>query len=203
MKKFSPEFLAFMALVNRGDYLILDTETTGLNDGEICQIAIIDQTGRTVLDTLVKPMRGIPADATRIHGITNDDVRNAPSWQLVREHVIAELNNRTCIIYNAVYDRKMMHKSDEAIAQPHYDYKQYTAFDCAMLAYSEFAGEWNDYHGNYRWQRLSVAALNCDVQVKDAHNALGDCLMTRGVIRYMQEHYLATGRMPDYDYQAD
>ena len=44
---------------------ILDTETTGLdNQAEIVEISIIAQQGQVVLDTLVKPLRPIPADAT-------------------------------------------------------------------------------------------------------------------------------------------
>ena len=48
---------------------ILDTETTGLyDDAEIVEISIIDENGGVLLDTLVKPLKPIPAEATAIHG---------------------------------------------------------------------------------------------------------------------------------------
>ena len=64
--------------------LILDTETTGLGDeAEICEIAVIRQDGSVVLDTLVRPTGKISEDATRVHGITDADVRDAPSTDAI------------------------------------------------------------------------------------------------------------------------
>ena len=44
-----------------------------------------------------------------------------------------------------------------------------------MLEYAKFVGEWNNYHGNYRWQKLEGGD----------HSAAGDCLATLEVIRTM------------------
>ncbi len=44
--------------------MILDTETTGLYDAEIVELSIIDTAGNVLLDTLVRPTRPIPAEAT-------------------------------------------------------------------------------------------------------------------------------------------
>lgn len=170
----------------RDNFVILDTETTGLRDGEICQIAIIDHTGKTLLNQLVKPVHPIPADAQRIHGIGNDQVKGAPGWADVAPRVKELLTGKDVIVYNAVYDRKMMHKSAEHAGMPKIDWKAISPWYCAMEAYAEYHGDWNDYHQSYRWQRLSVAAERCGVQVKNAHDALGDCLMTLGVVRHMQ-----------------
>ena len=65
---------------------ILDTETTGLyDDAEIVEISIIDENGGVLLDTLVKPLKPIPAEATAIHGITNEMVATAPTWVAIHE----------------------------------------------------------------------------------------------------------------------
>jgi len=50
-------------LANKKDYVILDTETTGLGCAEIVQIGIIDLDGKILLDSLVKPSIPIPYDA--------------------------------------------------------------------------------------------------------------------------------------------
>ena len=39
--------------------------------------------------------------------------------------------------------------------------------------------------GRYRWQKLSAAAQQQGVTVGNGHRALGDCLMTLGVVRAM------------------
>ena len=60
--------------------MILDTETTGLgSDARICQIAAIDLHSNVLIDTLVNPECPIPADATAIHGITDEMVKDAPT----------------------------------------------------------------------------------------------------------------------------
>ena len=69
-------------------YLFLDLETTGLNYGngyydrwgnykkgivfdEACEIAIIDQNRKVLLNTLINPYKSISSTSTSIHGITN------------------------------------------------------------------------------------------------------------------------------------
>ena len=61
--------------------LIVDTETTGLgDDAEIVEIAVVDSQGSIVFDSLVKPSRPIPREASDIHGITNAAVAGAPGF---------------------------------------------------------------------------------------------------------------------------
>lgn len=176
---------SFIEVIKSGDYVILDTETTGLHDGEIVQIAIIDSSGTPLIDTLVKPIYSIPQDAMRIHGITNEMVKDAPNWATVTQQVQAILTGRNVIVYNAVYDRKMMHKSAEKIGSPAIDWKIISTWYCAMEAFAEVYGDWNDYRQSYRWQKLTTAAAYYNVQIKNAHSALGDCLMTLGVVKAM------------------
>jgi len=170
-------------------YYILDTETTGLHEGEICQIAIIDNDGKVWFNNLVKTKEPIPEEATAIHGITDEMVKDAPTWQSIVPVLANFLKSETVIVYNAVYDRKMMHKSSEAWGLEPYAWKENTEFLCAMEAFSEFYGDWNDYFKSYRWQRLSHAARYCNVPDVNAHSALGDCQMTLGVVKHMLAEY--------------
>ena len=60
--------------------VFLDTEATGLGPtDEVVDVAVVGFDGEGSLNTLVKPKRIIQFDATRVHGITNDMVRWAPS----------------------------------------------------------------------------------------------------------------------------
>lgn len=186
---FDSEFVetldGFKAMVSAGDFVVLDTETTGLHDGEICQIAIVNSDGTVLLDTLVKTTQPIPADATRIHGITDAMVADAPSWEEVQPQVRDILRGREVIIYNAVYDRKMMHRSDERSNIARVDYKDEAHYWCAMEMYAEHIGNWSEWHQSYTWVKLSNAALNEGVEIDRAHTALGDCMMTLAVVRAM------------------
>jgi DNA polymerase-3 subunit epsilon len=175
----------FKNVIRSGNFLVLDTETTGLHDGEICQISIIRSVGDVLLDTLVKTTRPIPADASRIHGIYDSDLASAPDWVEIAPRVLELLTGQDVVIYNATYDRKMMHQSAEKCGMDKIDWKTHARFHCAMEAFAEVYGEWNSYHGSYRWQRLTTAADYYNLPVQNAHSALGDCLMTLAVCKAM------------------
>ena len=173
------------------DFLVLDSETTGLERGEVVQIAIINNKGETLLDTLVKPAWDIPAAATMIHGIKTETCNDAPTWMDIAPTIKTILEGKLLVVYNANYDRKIMHQTAERWGLPKTEWKEISTWLCAMDAFAEHFGEWNDYHQSYRWQRLSFAAKYCKVTVADAHNALGDCKMALGVTKHMLEYDLS------------
>ena len=175
----------FRAELNQQPYVILDTETTGLHEGEIVQIAIIDNHKRILLDTLVKPSCKIPYEAYRIQGISDEMVANGPTWAEISTLVYRIIRDQNLIVYNAIYDRRMMHQSAQAAQLPKIDWKNHARWFCAMTAFSELYGDYNEYHGSYRWQRLSTAASYFNADVMNAHTALGDCVMTHAVVEGM------------------
>lgn len=176
---------SFREALTDQDFLVLDTETTGLYEGEIVQIAIINSAGETLLNTLVKPVEPIPADATNIHGITDDKTKDAPTWIDLAPQIKTILEGKLLVVYNAVYDRKMMHQTAERHNLPKVEWKEVCEWHCAMEAFAEFYGDYNRYRGSYRWQKLVMAARHCGVEYADAHDALADCKMALGVSKHM------------------
>lgn len=91
---------------------IFDTETTGLYPGgdRVIEIAIvrIEPGGEpiVVLDTLVNP--GRPVSATEIHGITDSDVADAPSFAEVTPVVVEALSGSVFASYNVYFDSKFI-----------------------------------------------------------------------------------------------
>jgi DNA polymerase-3 subunit epsilon len=135
---------------------------------------VIDITGAVVLDLLIKPRRAIPADATRIHGITNTMVSNWPTWVHVQKSIMDALQWHNIVIYNADYDLRVIHQTDKGWAVQDSLLSIQSAY-CAMLNYAAFVGEWNEYRGSFRWQKLSGGD----------HSALGDCRATLDLIKRM------------------
>jgi len=170
------------AAYHRHNWAILDTETTGLERGEIVQIAVVGMEGQPLVNTLVKPMRSIPWDAQRIHGITDDMCAQAPGWREVAPLVIQAIQGKDLLVYNATYDRKMMHQAGEAAGMTKIEWRELANWVCVMEAYAEFHGDWNDYRQSFKWQKLTDAAWRLGVERKDAHSAFGDCVMTQGVL---------------------
>jgi len=183
MQTQSQELITFLNMVRRKEFLVLDTETTGLHKGEIVQIAIVDHMGGVLMDTLVKPVNGIPSDAQRIHGISEAMVSDAPGWNIIAPKVMDIVKGKDLIVYNATYDRKMMHQSNEHYSSEKINWREIANWHCAMEAYAEIWGDWNDWHGSYRWQKLTTAMFQQNLPTQDAHNALGDCLMTLALVK--------------------
>lgn len=165
--------------MNSTSVILLDTETTGLDDrAEIIEISLIDNQGVTLLDTLVRPVSPIPAAATAIHGICDADVQNSPSWADIHDEFERIVAGKDVIIYNAAYDVRLLEQTCalHGLQAPSLNAK------CAMELYALWYGE-EGYGGHYRWQSLQFAAEQCGVSRAGAHRSLVDCEMTLGVIR--------------------
>ena len=170
--------------------LILDTETTGLDaDAEVVELAVIDCAGTVLLDTLVRPSGPVPAEAAAIHGITDAMLAGAPTWSEIHARFCDLVEGRQVVIYNREFDVRVIRQTAHRYGLPApqgFDLElDGSAVHCAMQAYAGFHGEWSEEKGQYRWQRLSAAAAQQGVTVTNAHRALGDCLMTLGVVRAM------------------
>ena len=171
--------------------LILDAETTGLGDeAEICEIAVIRHDGSVVLDTLVRPTGKISEDATRIHGITDADVRDAPSIDDVLDaRVRLFLASHPIAIYNADYDLRLLRQSAAAAGDSDLNtwamgLRRETF--CVMETFAEWYGSWNARYESYTWQKLETAALHFGLSWDSkAHRALTDTRMTLEVVKSM------------------
>lgn len=90
--------------------IILDTETTGLSHAEghrIVEIGCVEMVqmrkGKTA-QWYINPEREIPADATRIHGITNEKVANAPRFSDMVNDFLAFIGHDALVMHNASFD---------------------------------------------------------------------------------------------------
>lgn len=95
--------------------IVLDTETTGFDPKtgdrliEVGCIEIHDllPTGRT-FHRLVNPERLIPPDAIRVHGITDDKVKDAPKFHEIVADLKEFIGDAPLIAHNAQFDRNFI-----------------------------------------------------------------------------------------------
>lgn len=95
--------------------IVLDTETTGFDPKtgdrliEVGCIEIEDllPTGR-MFHRLVNPERLIPPDAIRVHGITDDKVRDAPRFHEIAADLLEFIGDAPLIAHNANFDRNFI-----------------------------------------------------------------------------------------------
>ncbi len=162
------------SLLERLDWVLLDTETTGLSPmDEIVQIAVLAPDGETLMDTLIHPTRPIPLEATQIHGITDAEVKDAPLFPEIFDRLKEITAGKSIVIYNASFDMRLIRQSLAKYDRPFSGIED-EQVECAMLQYSAWYGAlWPG--GGYKWQRLRGGD----------HTALGDCRATLAVIRRM------------------
>ena len=97
-------------------YIILDTETTGL---EVKQGHRVIEIGAVLLNdrkkseehfhTYLNPSRLIDEEATKVHGITNQDLEDQPSFDEIAEEFIQFVEGSTLVIHNAPFDLSLIH----------------------------------------------------------------------------------------------
>lgn len=159
------------------DYLVIDTETTGLNvaSDELLQVSIVGNNGEILYDKYIKPIRNKRWDAAeRIHHISPEMVETAPTIEEERERIQAILEQSNTIIgYNVYFDLDFIEEAGIKINE------NQKVFD-VMLAFAEIYGEYNEYFGDYKWQKLSTCAdyYGYEWSTDKQHNSAEDCLAT-------------------------
>ena len=161
------------------DNIVIDIETTGLEIGkdEILQVSIISGTGETLYDSYIKPIfTNEWKAAQRINHISPEMVANAPNIYQEIPKINAILSAaRTIIGYNHIhFDLPFLWHYGAVIPDGQTD-----CYD-VMLEFAPIYGEWNERHGDYKWQNLSTCAAYYGYDWNDdaAHNSLADCRAT-------------------------
>jgi DNA polymerase III subunit epsilon len=173
----------------RGDFVVLDTETTGLGStDEVVQIGIIDSKGRTLLDTLVRPTRPVPSVVTRIHGLTNEKLAEASPFCDHYVMLSSMLAGRVVIAYNMDFDWRMLVQSARVYGLPPF---RTGDRQCAMKAYAQFHGMFDLKRRTYSYQKLGEACRHQKIPVIKAHDALSDARMTLALVKKMAEFHSA------------
>jgi DNA polymerase III epsilon subunit-like protein len=170
------------AVSSNPQVVFLDTETTGVGvDAEICDIAVLATDGSVLLDTLVRPGRPIPLDASRIHGIYDHHVVGARSWEEVYPQFVDAIAQRQVVVYNAEYDQGVISRCCRVcgLSLP------LSRWDCAMKAYSAYVGQPSTHsRGGYRWFKLDQAAAAFGIN-PGGHRARADAEVCRLVVHAM------------------
>lgn len=176
------------------DYVVFDTETTGLlpqQGDEIVQIAAIRiVNGRIiageVFETLVNPGRSIPPGSTEVHGITDAMVAEAPdvTEALRRFHRFAQ--GSVLIAHNAPFDMQFLRRREDALGL-RFDHP---ILDTVLLSAVLF--------GQHEVHSLDALAHRVGVTIPEEsrHTAIGDALATAEVfvrlVRALQGRNLTT-----------
>ncbi len=167
-------------------YAVIDLETTGLDpkSDRIVSFAVIELDPKGVMTAtmrgLVNPERPIPAGATEVHGIADEDVASAPTFSHFARGIRSLLDGRAMIAFNAGFDVPLLLTELERAGYPYVPLRQGCVMSAAQVAYPLASGH-----------RLPEVAELLGIDGPDAeHDALSDAHVAAAITRTMIEEGL-------------
>lgn len=169
--------------VNSGDLLCIDTETTNLN-GQVIEISLVcAKTASVLYSSFVKATESISDEAFAVHGISEKDIENAPSFEQVATEIAKFFTeDKRWTAFNIEFDYKVMLNSAGDIKADCYKWLEQRTF-CSMYGIAApFFGSTNKY-GSIS---LANAMGCCGVEFEGkAHSASADAVATARVLQYV------------------
>ncbi len=130
--------------------IVLDTETTGLSaegGDRIIEIGCVELLNRKLtgnnLHFYLNPGRDSHEDALRVHGISNEFLRDKPKFAEVHEEILAYLQGAEIIIHNAAFDVGFLNKELELVGKPRLTTFVASVTDTLVMAKEMFPGKRN------------------------------------------------------------
>ena len=125
--------------------IILDTETTGLDPKmghrlvEIGAVELINHTPTGVnYQTYINPERDVDPGAQEIHGLTNEFLKQHPTFGDISAEFIEFLSDSTLVIHNAPFDLAFINMELNRLGEPSISSERVT--DTLVLARKKFPG---------------------------------------------------------------
>jgi DNA polymerase III subunit epsilon len=175
--------------LQRMSYVVFDCETTGLRPSqgdELVSVGAIRVVNGRILtgetfERLINPGRPIPDASRRIHGISDDMVRDKPPVEIVLPQLKAFVGDAVLVAYNAAFDMKFL-EIKEATTGVHFEN---AVLDALLLAIYLFPDAPD--------HSLSGISRELGIDIAGRHTALGDAMMTAAVWVRLVELLVARG----------
>ncbi len=160
-------------------FIVLDIETTGLSPYadeicEICAIKIKNFVVQEIFHTLVKPKNKIPEEVIKIHGITDELVKDAPNIEEVLPKLLEFIKNDTLVIHNVNFDLSFINYYLKKLSLPQIPTSQ--AIDTLEMAKTYFP---------LSSHQLSALCNDLFLRTKPTHRAINDALATLELFYYL------------------
>ena len=162
------------------EYGVVDIETTGGRKGlhAITEIAVVKVRGEKIINkwsTLVNPQRPIPPFITRLTGINDHMVADAPTFYEIAEALESQLEGVIFVAHNVGFDYGFIKAAYAGINRPFYLPKICTV----RSSKKTFPG--------LKSYALGNICAHLDIDLKQAHRALSDANATADLLIRIQE----------------
>jgi len=130
--------------------IFLDTETTGLSaegGDRVIEIGCVELFNRKLtgnnLHFYLNPERDSHEDALKVHGISNEFLRDKPKFAHVAQEVLDYLRGAEIIIHNAAFDIGFLNKELERVGEAPFTKHVSSVIDTLVMAKQMFPGKRN------------------------------------------------------------
>ena len=130
--------------------IVLDTETTGLSPetgDRIIELGCVELVNRKLtgnnLHFYFNPDRDSHEDALRVHGISNEFLRDKPRFAELVEEILTYMQDAEVIIHNAPFDIGFLNKELELLGKPPFKTFVSGVIDSLVIAKEMFPGKRN------------------------------------------------------------
>ncbi|MFZ2739706.1 MAG: DNA polymerase III subunit epsilon [Burkholderiaceae bacterium] len=154
--------------------IFLDTETTGLsaeNGDRIIEIGCVELVNRKLTGNnkhfYLNPGRDSHEDALKVHGISNEFLRDKPKFEAVADELLHYLRDAEIIIHNAQFDVGFLNKELELIGKSSFNKYIANVIDTLVMAKEMYPGKRNSLDA-------LCARLGIDNSSRTLHGALLD-----------------------------
>ncbi len=165
--------------------IVLDTETTGLsaeNGDRIIEIGCVELLNRKLtgnnLHHYINPERDSHEDALRVHGISNEFLKDKPKFAAVVDELLDYVQGAQLVIHNATFDIGFLNKELELLGRQPLKHYISGVIDTLVMAKELFPGKRNSLDA--LCDRLGV-----DNSSRTLHGALLDAELLADVYIYM------------------
>ncbi len=172
-----------MQLNLKNPIIFLDLETTGIDISrdrivEISLVKILPGGGREVKTRRVNPEMPIPPDATAIHGISDDDVKDEPVFRAIAKSLASYMEGCDLGGYNSNRFDIPMLVEEFLRAGVDVDFKR-----------RKFVDVQNIFHQKERRTLEAAYKFYCDKELENAHSAEADVVATYEVLEAQLDRY--------------
>ncbi len=165
------------SLLSEGDFVVLDSETTGLgNPVDFVEVGVVSGRGEVLFDSLMRPSCPVEPGASRVHGHTRESLAGERSFHELYPDLLDALWGKRVVVYNAPYDRRVWDAAVGRLGARAALAGELAPWECAMRAFAAYVGE-RSKRGGYKSQKL----------VGGDHTALGDARATLRLIERMAQ----------------
>jgi DNA polymerase-3 subunit alpha (Gram-positive type) len=163
-------------------FVVFDIETTGLSfsNDRITEIGAVKIKNGSIVDSinlLINPQKPIPQNIQELTGITDETVKNSPTFREIASKLKVFFGNYPIVAHNALFDYTFIRNEMEA-CESLIDNTVIDTLEMAKMIFPE-----------YKRHNLKTLCKRLKINLKNHHRASDDAMATAELFKIMLEKY--------------